>query len=231
MKMSSGKVLYAIVCGAGAASDLEAFVLLAQGAGWHVRVIATPMGAKFLDMDRLAALTGGPVRTDFREPHETSNGLPPADAVVVAPATFNTINKWALGITDTVAVGMLCEHLGMGVPTLAVPQVKAETGRPSGVRPEPGRPPLDGRPCPLRPHRPSGRAHAELAGGPYRVGRHPGRADRWTSEDGGAVTDGSVVWSRLTDSDHERVWDDFVDLTSFRRAGPGGWPGRMGAWS
>ncbi|MEV3924363.1 flavoprotein [Actinomadura coerulea] len=124
--MSPVKVLYAIVCGAGAASDLETFVRLAQGAGWHVRVIATPMGAEFLDMDRLAALTGGPVRTDFRRPHETSNGLPPADAVVVAPATFNTINKWALGITDTVAVGMLCDHLGMGVPTLAVPQVKAE---------------------------------------------------------------------------------------------------------
>ncbi|WP_141580410.1 flavoprotein [Actinomadura sp. WMMA1423] len=124
--MTNTKVLYSIVCGAGAAADLETFVRLAQGAGWHVRVIATPMGAKFLDMEELAELTGGPVRTDFRQPHETSNGLPPADAVVVAPATFNTINKWALGITDTVAVGMLCELLGMGVPTLAVPQVKAE---------------------------------------------------------------------------------------------------------
>jgi phosphopantothenoylcysteine synthetase/decarboxylase len=84
------------------------------------------MGVKFLDVDRLAALIGGPVRTGFRLPHETSNGLPPADAVVVAPATFNTINKWALGITDTVAAGMLCELVGFGVPTLAVPQVKAE---------------------------------------------------------------------------------------------------------
>ncbi|KAB2350702.1 flavoprotein [Actinomadura rudentiformis] len=119
------KVLYAVACGAPATADLETFVRLAQAEGWHVRVIATPMGVKFLDVDRLAALTG-PVRTDFRLPHETSNGLPPADAVVVAPATFNTINKWALGITDTVAVGMLCEHVGMGVPILAVPQVKAE---------------------------------------------------------------------------------------------------------
>ena len=102
---------------------------LAQGASWHVRVIATPMGVKFLDVDQLVALTGGPVRTDFRLPHETSNGLPPADAVVVAPTTFNTINKWALGITDTVAVGMLCELVGFGVPILAVPQVKAELAR------------------------------------------------------------------------------------------------------
>jgi phosphopantothenoylcysteine synthetase/decarboxylase len=59
-------------------------------------------------------------------PDETSNGLPPADAVVVAPATFNTINKWALGISDNVVVGMLCELVGFSVPILAVPQLKAE---------------------------------------------------------------------------------------------------------
>jgi hypothetical protein len=27
--------------------------------------------------------------------------LPPPDAIVVAPPTFNTINKWAAGISDT----------------------------------------------------------------------------------------------------------------------------------
>ncbi|MFD0685734.1 flavoprotein [Actinomadura fibrosa] len=124
--MTSEKVLYVFACGAPAASDLVALVESAQAEDWHVRVIATPMGAKFLDAERLVALTGGPVRTDFRRPDETSNGLPPADAVVAAPVTFNSVNKWALGITDTVAVGMLCELVGMGVPIVAVPQVKAE---------------------------------------------------------------------------------------------------------
>jgi len=33
------------------------------------------------------------VRIGFRMPDE----LPKADAVVIAPATFNTINKWAAG--------------------------------------------------------------------------------------------------------------------------------------
>lgn len=36
---------------------------------------------------------------------------------MVAPATFNTINKWAAGIADTLAVGTLCEVAGRGVPT------------------------------------------------------------------------------------------------------------------
>jgi flavoprotein len=43
---------------------------------------------------------------------------------VVAPATFNTVNKWAAGITDTFATGLLCELMGVGVPILAVPLVK-----------------------------------------------------------------------------------------------------------
>ena len=42
-------VLYVIVCGAPAGSSVDEFVRLAQGAGWLVRVIATPMGARFID--------------------------------------------------------------------------------------------------------------------------------------------------------------------------------------
>ncbi|GAA2284761.1 hypothetical protein GCM10010415_63360 [Streptomyces atrovirens] len=47
--------------------------------------------------------------------------MPPADAIAVAPATFNTINKWAAGISDTLALGILCEAYGMGIPTVALP--------------------------------------------------------------------------------------------------------------
>lgn len=38
--------------------------------------------------------------------------------MVVAPATFNTINKWAAGINDTYALGVLNEALGAGLPTV-----------------------------------------------------------------------------------------------------------------
>lgn len=40
--------------------------------------------------------------------------MPPADAIAVASATFNTINKWAAGISDTLALGILCEAYGFG---------------------------------------------------------------------------------------------------------------------
>ena len=121
-------VLYVIVCGAPAASRVDEFIRLAQDTGWLVRVIATPMGERFIDAAQLAALTGDRVRSGFRMPDEPDE-LPAADAVVVAPATFNTVNKWAAGITDTFATGLLCELTGLGVPVLAVPLVKDALAR------------------------------------------------------------------------------------------------------
>jgi hypothetical protein len=41
--------------------------------------------------------------------------------MVVFPATFNTLNKWALGISDTLAVGLLSEYTGLKRPIVAVP--------------------------------------------------------------------------------------------------------------
>jgi phosphopantothenoylcysteine synthetase/decarboxylase len=75
---------------------------------------------KFLDAEALATLTGHPVRSDYKRPEEP-DVLPPPDAMVVAPATFNTINKLAAGISDTLALGLLNEAIGAGLPIVAVP--------------------------------------------------------------------------------------------------------------
>jgi phosphopantothenoylcysteine synthetase/decarboxylase len=114
------RVLYLVACGGRPAGDLPAFVKEAQDAGWEVCVIATPSALKFMDLPRLAELTGHQVRYDYKQPEEP-DVLPPADAMVVAPATFNTINKWAAGISDTLALGLLNEAVGLGLPVIAVP--------------------------------------------------------------------------------------------------------------
>jgi phosphopantothenoylcysteine decarboxylase len=49
----------------------------------------------------------------------------PPDAIIVAPATFNTINKWAAGIADTLALGLVCEAIGMGLPVVVLPYLNA----------------------------------------------------------------------------------------------------------
>ena len=41
--------------------------------------------------------------------------------MIVAPATFNTINKWAAGISDTLALGLLTEAIGKKIPVVALP--------------------------------------------------------------------------------------------------------------
>jgi hypothetical protein len=115
------KLLYVIACGAPPAAELPGFVGWAQQQGWQVCVIATPHGSKFVDAARLAELTGYPVRQDYKQPDEPDVLPFPPDAYVVAPATFNTVNKWASGISDTLALGLLNEGLLAGQPIIAVP--------------------------------------------------------------------------------------------------------------
>lgn len=55
-----------------------------------MHVIATPAGMGFLDVTAVEQLTGHPVRSAYRSPEEPRRSLPPADAIIVAPATFNT---------------------------------------------------------------------------------------------------------------------------------------------
>jgi phosphopantothenoylcysteine synthetase/decarboxylase len=113
-------VLYLIVCGARPSAKAAILIRRVQAAGWEVCVIATPQATKFIDVPAFEELTGYPVRSEYKLPDEP-DVLPPPDAVVVAPATFNTINKWAAGITDTLALGLACEAMGMGLPIVAVP--------------------------------------------------------------------------------------------------------------
>jgi phosphopantothenoylcysteine synthetase/decarboxylase len=128
MTAESSPVLYVVACGARPAMQLPDFVGFAQRRGWDVCMIATPDGTKFLDAGPLAEQTGHPVRSQYKHPDEPDE-LPPADAFVVAPATFNTVNKWAQGISDTLALGLLNEAVGLGLPMLAAPWPNAALAR------------------------------------------------------------------------------------------------------
>jgi phosphopantothenoylcysteine synthetase/decarboxylase len=56
---------------------------------------------------------------------DESDVLPAADAMLVAPATFNTLNQWAAGINDSLAVGLLNELFGLQVPIVVAMYCKA----------------------------------------------------------------------------------------------------------
>ena len=122
-------VLYLIICAAPPAQHMQDFIPLLQSAGWDVCVIATPQATRWIQVKNLEALTEHMVRTDYKLPGET-DPLPKADAILVMPATFNTVNKWAQGIGDTLASSLLCECLGRGTPPIVlVPCLKMDLVR------------------------------------------------------------------------------------------------------
>ncbi|MEU0342830.1 flavoprotein [Streptomyces bobili] len=124
--------LYVVVCAAGIAADVGRLITAAQRREWHVGVIATPVAMNgFFDTAAVEAQTGRPIRSAWRRPGEP-RPFPDPDAVVVAPATFNTVNKWAAGIADTLALATLSETAGVGVPIGVLPCVSdALAGHPA----------------------------------------------------------------------------------------------------
>jgi hypothetical protein len=118
---SQSHVLSIVVCAAAPASSAGTLVREAVSRGWAVQVIATPSALPFLDVESLEALSGGPVRSRYSKPGDPRSRLP--EAIIVAPATFNTINQWALGIADNYALGILAEQTGLEIPIVVVPFV------------------------------------------------------------------------------------------------------------
>ena len=120
-------MLTIVACGAPAASQIGELASLAIARGWTVAVASTPSGAAFVDHDEVQAITNHPVYATYRRPDEPRHrGLPETTAVIVAPATFNTVNKVAAGITDTYALGVVADAIGAGKPVVVVPYVNAE---------------------------------------------------------------------------------------------------------
>jgi Flavoprotein len=117
--------LQIIVCGAGPATDVHELIVAAHTGSWTAAATATASAMPFLDTPRIESLTGNPVRTGYQAPTTGRRTLPPVDALIIAPATYNTINKLALGIADTYPLASAAELIGRGIPTVIVPFVNS----------------------------------------------------------------------------------------------------------
>lgn len=114
---STRPVLYVIGCSAPPVLSISALIVQARERSWDPCLVLTPTAARWLEpsMPRLTSLTGHPVRSDYIQPGQPGK-LPRADAMLVAPATGNTINKLAAGISDTLALGLVNEAIARGLP-------------------------------------------------------------------------------------------------------------------
>lgn len=116
-------MLYLVGCAAPPVQHIGELIELLHQAGWRICVIPTQRAASWIDNHALAQQTGYPVRHDHKLPGDPES-LPRADAIAVVPATFNTINKWCAGISDTFALGILNEAIGLKIPVIVVPYAK-----------------------------------------------------------------------------------------------------------
>ncbi|MFC9810450.1 flavoprotein [Streptomyces virginiae] len=118
------RTLYLFGSAAPPVFDVARVIEDAQARGWDVCLGLTPTAADWLaeGTDGLAALTGHPVRSRYKRPTDP-DVWPAADAILVAPATFNTVNGWALGLTDRFVVGVAAEAIGKGTPLAVMPCV------------------------------------------------------------------------------------------------------------
>lgn len=122
----TSRTLYLFASAAPPVFDVAQVIETAQADGWDVCLGLTPTAARWLNdsLDGLAALTGHPVRSEYKLPGEP-DVWPKADVILFAPATFNSINSWAQGLTSSFVVGVVAEGIGKRIPTVAMPCVNA----------------------------------------------------------------------------------------------------------
>ncbi|MCX4391458.1 MULTISPECIES: flavoprotein [unclassified Streptomyces] len=115
------RVLYIIACAAGPTQYIDVGVRQAQARGWDTCLVLTPSAAAWWEprMAELEKLTGHPVRSRYKLPWE-KDALAKADAMLFAPLSCTSLNKWGGGISDTLAIGLISEGVHMGVPALVM---------------------------------------------------------------------------------------------------------------
>ena len=116
--------LSVIACGAGPAPEVRKLISLAQQDGWKVQIVATPAAIKFLDLEALERQCGSQVRSNYGQAREGARSSD-SHALIMAPATYNSINKLAAGISDTYALNVAAEAIGRGVRTVILPFVNS----------------------------------------------------------------------------------------------------------
>ena len=105
-----GRVLTAVACGTCPAAAIGTCVKLARDRGWTVQVIATPAALDFFDAAAIADQAGSPVRSQHARPGAPRSPIP--NAVLVAPATYNTICNEHPGQDDLPVTN---QHFGVEV--------------------------------------------------------------------------------------------------------------------
>jgi phosphopantothenoylcysteine synthetase/decarboxylase len=87
----------------------------------RVITLCTPNSERVLAPRDLSVLPGNRVVESYFD--EAILPRPPLGLVLVAPCSFNSLNKLAAGIADNLALSVVAEAIGRGTPVLVAPSV------------------------------------------------------------------------------------------------------------
>jgi hypothetical protein len=118
--MDQQRSLFLFVTAAGSARRIGELIRGTLDLGWVTYVVGTPNLEQVAPSASLLDLPGVHWIREY--------GQPPLDrfpfgVMLVAPCTFNTFNKLALGLADNLATAMIADALGAGLPILIAPSM------------------------------------------------------------------------------------------------------------
>jgi phosphopantothenoylcysteine synthetase/decarboxylase len=112
--------VYLIVTGAGTARRVPGILCQLAQLGPRLVVIPTPNAARVVSGREmvLALPPGSPHRVVESYFDEAILPSPPVGLVLVAPCSFDALNKLAAGIADNLALSVVAEAIGRGTPVI-----------------------------------------------------------------------------------------------------------------
>jgi hypothetical protein len=118
--MTDQPTLFIFVTAAGTSRGVGDLVGGSIAAGWRTYTVATPNVARIIVPARLFTQPGVHWISDYEQP---PLDIFPFGTMLVAPCTFNSFNKLAHGIADTLATSMVADALGAGCPVFIAPSM------------------------------------------------------------------------------------------------------------
>jgi phosphopantothenoylcysteine synthetase/decarboxylase len=117
------ELAYLIVSGTTTAYRAPELVRGLLGIAGQVVTIATPNAARVIALRDLSVIEGNRVVESYFDAAILPR--PPLGLVLVAPCSFNSLNKLATGIADNLALSVAAEAVGRGTPIVVGPSLNA----------------------------------------------------------------------------------------------------------
>ena len=115
------QLAYLVVTGTTTATRAPELIRGLRGLVPEVITLMTPNAARVISPWDLASVDGHHLVESFFD--DRIRPRPPLGLVLVAPCSFNSLNKLAAGIADNLALSVVAEAIGRPTPVIVAPSV------------------------------------------------------------------------------------------------------------